>query len=584
MTHELDPEGRPARPVEPIDDRTLAALVRDVAEEWRMPPQRLNAPTWRDQVERGGRAGSGHGWLARLTGATTLAIVATVALSLVAVWLTLPRAQVSTGKSPAPSGSVRTPGITPGPIASALPKLTVNGDPPSVTSMLLHVGGDFAIADLTTGTLGQRITGTYGNSDVLRLSDGRLVCLCMATDAVINGAYSHALVSWQIYDRTGQLTGSRPIAEYTGVPDPRPGVSEDQPPHVDVLVSFSPDGRLGFVGWSLRKPPVWKSGLVVVDLAAGNVIKRLALPDESTGPANSTMNVLGARVMFSPDGGHAVVSRSKYWIERPSGTYHGLTDLFRGASDGRSLDPSPILAPTSQCGNGSADAAVAAVGIASDGRVWLLCWANGGGQFDLRRIGSDGSVLGDTPVDAGGEGGVWTPTRDGTGLYVWSAVARTISRIDLRTGEKTSTTAPAPTSSTGVDPLRAFGRWLAPGVAAKVFLQPGLVLSPDGSKLYALGIAGGSADFMGSAGVFVFDAASLAPLDHWAPQADYISMALSADGRFVYAIGAPGVDPAGHQSAYGSSITVYDAADGSIRLQAGQLEHDDMQFLAPILR
>jgi hypothetical protein len=43
------------------------------------------------------------------------------------------------------------------------------------------------------------------------------------------------------------------------------------------------------------------------------------------------------------------------------------------------------------------------------------------------------------------------------------------------------------------------------------------------------------------------------------------------------------VDPAGHQSAYGSSITVYDAADGSIRLQAGQLEHDDMQFLAPIL-
>ena len=60
-------------------------------------------------------------------------------------------------------------------------------------------------------------------------------------------------------------------------------------------------------------------------------------------------------------------------------------------------------------------------------------------------------------------------------------------------------------------------------------------------------------------------------------------MALSADGRFVYAIGAPGVDPAGHQSAYGSSITVYDAADGSIRLQAGQLQHDDMQFLAPIL-
>jgi len=43
------------------------------------------------------------------------------------------------------------------------------------------------------------------------------------------------------------------------------------------------------------------------------------------------------------------------------------------------------------------------------------------------------------------------------------------------------------------------------------------------------------------------------------------------------------VDAACNQAAFGSSITVYDASDGSIRLQAGQLEHDDMRFLAPIL-
>ena len=577
MTHDLDAEGRPATPVEPIDDRTLAALVRDVAEEWRMPPQRLNAPTWRERVERGGR-GSGHGWFARLTGATTLAIVATVVLSLVAVWLTLPKAQVSTGKSPAPSGSVATPGITPRPIASALPKLTVNGDLPSVTSMLLRVGGDFAIADLATGTLGQRITGSYGNSDVLRLPDGRLVCLCLATDAIINGAYSHAVVSLRTYDRNGDPTGSRPIAEYTGAPDPRPGVSEDQPPQVDVVMSFSPDGRLGFVGWSLRKPPVWKSGLVVVDLAAGTVVKRLALPDESTGPDTAPLNVLGARVTFSPDGGTALVARPGYSIDRSSRELHGLTDLFRVPSDGLSVDPSPILSSSAQCRDGQADA-----GVTSDGRIWLLCWANGGGPLDLRRIGADGTVLGDTAVDAFGEDGVWTPTRDGTGLYFWSPLNRTISRVDLATGDKTTATAPAPSSSTDVDPLRALGRWLAPAVAAKEFLLPGLVLSPDGSRLYALGVSRGSTDFIGSAGVFVFDTASLVPLDNWAPQADYTSIALSADGRFVYAIGAPGVDAAGYQSAFGSSITVYDASDGSIRLQAGQLEHDDMRFLAPIL-
>jgi hypothetical protein len=577
MTNQLDPQGGPT-PSEPIDDRTLGALIRDVADEWQMPPQRLNAPTWREHVQRGRPAGPGHGWLARLTGAMTLAVVATVVLALVAVWLTLPRPQLSTGKSPTPSGSVATPGSTSAPIASPLPKLTVNGDPPSVTSMLLRVGGDFAIADLAAGSLGQRITGSYGNSGVERLSDGRLVCMCVATDEIINGAYSHAVVSLQTYDASGSPTDSSAIGEYSGVPDPRPGVAEDQPPHVDVMVSFSPDGRLGFLGWSLRKPPVWKSGLVVVDLEAGTVVKRLALPDVSTGPDSATVNVLGARVTFSPDGASALVGRPKYSIDRASRAYRGYTDLFRAASDGSSVDRSALVPQASQCADGQADA-----GLTAGGRVWLLCWNDRGGPLDLRRIRADGTIDGDTPVDAFPEDGVWTPTRDGAGMYFWSPLNRTISRVDLATGEKTTATAPAPSGSTGMDPLTAFGRWLAPGAVAKQFLNPGLALSPDGSRLYALGVSPDKGGFIGSAGVFVFDAGSLAPLANWAPQADYVSLAVSPDGRFVYAIGSPGVDAAGIQSAFGASITVYDASDGSIRLQAGQLEHDELQFLGPIL-
>ena len=575
MTHDLDPERRPVTLNEPIDDATLAALIRGTADDWRMPPQRLNGPTWRDQV---GRDTTRHGWLARLAGAATLAIVATVVLSLVAVVLTLPRQQVSTGKSPAPNGSVATPGDTPNAPASPLPKLTLNGDLPTVSSVLLRVGGDFAIADLATGTLGPRITGSYGISDIRRLGDGRLACLCVATDAVINGAYSHAVVSLRTYDSNGHLTDTRPIADYTGTPDPRPGVPQDQPPHVDVAVSFSPDGRLGYVGWSLRKPPVWKSGLVVVDLVAGKLLERLDLPDVSTGPNNAPVNVLGARMAFSPDGGRALVTRARYWIDRTSNEYHGATDAFQAAPDGSSLDRSPVVRPGSQCGDGQADA-----GLTPDGGIWLLCWATGGGPMNLRRIGADGTVLGDTPVEASAEGGVWTPTRDGTGLYVWSPLERQISRVDLRTGAKTVATAPAPSGSMSVDPLRAFGRWLAPAAAAKMFLQPGLVLSPDGSRLYALGVSKGGPDPLGSAGVFVFDAGSLAQLGNWVAQADYVSMALSGDGRFVYVIGAPGVDAAGQRAGFASSVTVYDAADGSIRLQAGQLDLDDMMFMAPIL-
>ncbi len=139
------------------------------------------------------------------------------------------------------------------------------------------------------------------------------------------------------------------------------------------------------------------------------------------------------------------------------------------------------------------------------------------------------------------------------------------------------------TGTVGFGPLAAVGRWLAPPAAAKVYLQPGLVLSPDGSRLYALGVASEAGGLAGSTGVFAFDSASLAPLGNWSPTADFISIAVSHDGRFVYAAGAPGVDAAGQRSGSAASITVYDTADGSVRLMAGQLDHDDLSFTRAVL-
>lgn len=84
--------------------------------------------------------------------------------------------------------------------------------------------------------------------------------------------------------------------------------------------------------------------------------------------------------------------------------------------------------------------------------------------------------------------------------------------------------------------------------------------------------------------MFSFDSESLAPLGNWAPTADFVSLAVSRDGRFVYAAGAPGVDASGTPSGFGASITVYDTSDGSVRMVAGQLGHDnDLSFPLPIL-
>src|SRR5437879_6252665 len=79
-------------PPEALDDPALAGLVRDAAERWVAPPQRLGAPTWRDLVSaRGSGKRAGIHWWRRAGGALAAAVTLTVALALVAVWLMTPR-------------------------------------------------------------------------------------------------------------------------------------------------------------------------------------------------------------------------------------------------------------------------------------------------------------------------------------------------------------------------------------------------------------------------------------------------------------------------------------------------------------
>jgi len=584
MTH--DENGRPASvPAESIDEPTLAAIVRDIADEWRMPPRRLDEPTWRDRVAaRGSRrpaADGGRGWLGRLAGAATIAVVATVGLSLVAVWLTLPRRDGGlAGASPTASGGAATPRITDRPIPSPLPKLILNGELPTVTDVLLRVGSDYAVADLAAGTLGPRITGTVVNSDLQRLPDGSFACLCVSVDGWAGNSYTHAAVSFYRYVAPGAAAQQKKIAEFTGIPGPGQASSGDQSMHVDTVVSYTSDGRFGFVGWSAREPPVWHAGIVVVEMASGNVLQRVALPDISAGDGESAVGAAAPRVAVAPSGGRALISRQWFRIDRTTQAYHAGTDQFLVDWSGAMLAELAPLDGAQGCGDGVNDAGFTAVET-----VWLSCWNDGGGLTTVRRLGLDGAVLGDTEVNSTGEGGASTVAPDGSAAWFWAPMTRTITRVDLRTGEDASSTAPEPTASTGDDPLAALGRWLAPPVTAKVFLQPGIVLSPDGSRIYALGIqrAADGGPFGGSSGVFVFDAASLASLGNWAPTADFMSLAVSADGRFVYAAGTPGVDRSGDPSAFGASVTAYDASDGSVRLLAGQLGHDMATFATPIL-
>ena len=108
--------------------------------------------------------------------------------------------------------------------------------------------------------------------------------------------------------------------------------------------------------------------------------------------------------------------------------------------------------------------------------------------------GSTGRAIDETDV------GRWTgfgvnAARNGSDLFLWDPQARKLVRYDLATGRSDSVTAPSTGALDGpLDTLaalgRTIGRWLAPTAAAKIFLQPAIAISEDGTTLYALGIDG----------------------------------------------------------------------------------------------
>ncbi len=567
------------------DDAAIEQLVRDVAGGWSMPPVRLDSPAWRDRVRssRARRLATAGGWLGRFGQAATAAVVLTVVGALIAVVLTRP--PLEPGKSPAPSTGA-TPRPTGAAQATPLPKILVTGDEPNPSIVLVrNERGDFARVDLATGSIDGPLTGKSSYSE-LRLQDGgSMVCLCVSESGSIAGMPTNNAVSLDRYDSRGKLTSSTPIDSFSGEPDPRDeGVFiPEQPSHVLTDIGYSSDGRYGFVGWSVRAHPVWHSGIVVVDLQDGSIVSRLAVPNATDGQGNSRRVVQAPRVVGSIGSAGFLLARGWYEWTPPASqqaTYRFENEVFTATfKSGSFADLAPV-ANAADCGS-----TVNRAGALPGGGFWLAC-TNGGAQLTVvRRLSADGSLLGDVRVN-GGEGIDADPTAvsaDGSTLFVWDPVGATLTRVNLADGTKTSRNGIAAVDE---GPLSALGHWLAPTTAAKSFLRGALVISPDGSRVYAIGVKGGSgsSDMAGSAGVFVFDTTTLETGGIWQPTADYVSLAISADGRFVYAAGLPRVDAAGRSRlGQGASITVFDTTDGSIRLIAGQLGGDALTFISAAL-
>ncbi len=131
---------------------------------------------------------------------------------------------------------------------------------------------------------------------------------------------------------------------------------------------------------------------------------------------------------------------------------------------------------------------------------------------------------------------------------------------------------------------RQVGRLLAPTALAKVLIEPGVVAHQDTHRIFGLGV-GGEDGTGGSTGVYAFDTDTLAPVGHWAPTADFSSIAINGDGSSVYAASMGGVAADGSEfPGNGASVTVFDSAGGQVQVLAGKLGTGGILFTEPVLR
>ena len=552
-----------------LDDAALAILVRDVAAGWSLPPQRLDTLTWRDRVGRGYRSGRGGSarWTRRLFGGAAVAVVAAISLLFAAVWLPSQRADRGTiGSSPSPrESSSPMPSGNAAPAASPLPQLVRNGDLPTPSRIMVQTGQGYHIVDLASGTLGPFVIQRgLGPTTMLARPGGGWVCICGEGQNVIR-------LFAETVDADGVVGPPKPLRDIVGTLDPRASDAM-QPGRAGVEVTASPDGRFALVGWVHRDGAAgWRIGADVIDLETlATVASTDMLLDESVVSDGRPRNRFAPIVRLSPAGDRILLA-SQWFVDDPGRTTSAGTDHWLASFDGRSIGTLADAGSTTndtclESASGFVDAE-----STSDGTVYYAtCWSQTG-ALAVRRIAADGRPVSMTEFPgslAGFGGGTFAPT-SGDAFYSWNPFDSVLSRLDLGTGKLSVGEPQRPNKSGRTNPLDDL-----------------IVVSADGTRVYTLGIASSDPASSGdSAGVFAFDASTLAPLGHWAPQANLTSIAVSDDGRHVYAAADGGPSAAGDPAPeFGASITAYDTSDGSVAVVAGRLMARDLSLGEHICR
>ena len=460
------------------------------------------------------------------------------------------------------------------PLPTPLPGFEMMGNGIPTERRLVYANG-LELLDMATGSLTMPSTPMYDS--MLPIGDDQLVCACVVGAPVgSDPAIPAPTIRFGRFDLTGRPLVQRDVLSFDGV------VSVlNQSDGFNAVAALSEDRRSLFVLTVARVPPVWSVNLDVIDVETGMLVSGRTLgrfPVDLGEPAStptSTPNPDGppadgayawaTYVAAAPDGQTVMASvQASEW--RNGTTTNRNREWMIPIRDRRPGPPTrlqgdAVLNPDNWCIDSPwfVDPSLAAQVCVTNGNE------SGPFRFYIRRVSVAGTSPGDLPINGiqSTEGYLSTVVeRDARVVIAWDPISHTIARGAIDGAEVTVSTVPT-------DLRPAAG----PSVGRqRVVAMPALALSPDGARAYAIGSGSGNI----STGIWVFDTTSLALIDHWQPRAVLNSIAISADGRFIYATGAPLFDVDGNEnSLWPASVTVYDASSGKEQRLYGAVVTDN---------
>jgi hypothetical protein len=472
-------------------------------------------------------------------------------------------------------------------IPTALPAIVVQRRPTDPIAPFPVISAGLRWLDPAQGRLGASSSPDTGGGWVFAGSDGGAWCVC--ADVVPAGSGTGQRTTIIRYGPAGADISSWVLGVTISRVHAEDAINRD--------VARSPDGSEFYVATTVRVATGWDVKLDIVRLTGTRAIQRLLDLGQMDGSPSGT-DIFPPVVRVSRDGrlvrvavrfldrgrvGFGSPAQEDVWIVGADRADGGVA----GAGGPGSTGPTAILrrpivdpgCPTEAWASSTTYVRLCAEAVGDSLRAIAHLDRLDGTQTDIQ-VG-----------DAVGRDGLDWLVDGRTGMvYRWSRFSNLIASLDVASRDIRQRLSVGPNLA-GVlpdadrPPPNAGPALWQPLASAADPPAATIVGSTDGSLLFAIGAetassaAGPPTPLLKSTGIWVFDAATFGLVAHWPAAAMYDGVGVSADGRYVLAVGAGGMTAGGLPAEWERSVAIHDAGDGALVEQIGQLAGDDGSFV-----